>query len=105
MIRESSQKVRDGLAAALAAYGVPEQILTDIQGIHGEIRDRAWSGAVRPDLRRQPVAHRPKAFRCTRSDLVFFGFSYLRFQLPAESSILLTHSVRLEARARLIAVR
>jgi len=29
MTRESSQKVCDGLAAALAAYGVPEQILTD----------------------------------------------------------------------------
>lgn len=29
MTRESSQRVCDGLAAALAAYGVPEQILTD----------------------------------------------------------------------------
>ena len=29
MTRESSQKVCDGLAAALAAHGVPEQILTD----------------------------------------------------------------------------
>ena len=29
MTRESSQKVCDGLRAALAAYGVPEQILTD----------------------------------------------------------------------------
>jgi transposase InsO family protein len=29
MTRESSQKVCEGLAAALAAYGVPEQILTD----------------------------------------------------------------------------
>jgi hypothetical protein len=31
MIRESSQKVCGGLAAAMAAYGIPEQILTDIQ--------------------------------------------------------------------------
>jgi transposase InsO family protein len=29
MTRESSQKVCEGLAAALAAYGIPEQILTD----------------------------------------------------------------------------
>jgi transposase InsO family protein len=29
MTRENSQKVCDGLAAALAAYGIPEQILTD----------------------------------------------------------------------------
>ena len=29
MVRESSQKVCDGLAKALRAYGVPEQILTD----------------------------------------------------------------------------
>jgi transposase len=33
MTRESSQKVCDGLAAALAAYGIPEQILTDIQAV------------------------------------------------------------------------
>jgi transposase len=33
MTRESSQKVCEGLRAALAAYGVPEQILTDIQAV------------------------------------------------------------------------
>jgi hypothetical protein len=31
MTRETSQKVCDGLAKALRAYGVPEAILTDIQ--------------------------------------------------------------------------
>jgi transposase len=31
MTRESSRRVCDGLAAALRAYGCPEQILTDIQ--------------------------------------------------------------------------
>jgi hypothetical protein len=31
MLRETSGNVCDGLAAALRAYGVPQQILTDIQ--------------------------------------------------------------------------
>jgi hypothetical protein len=31
MSRESSQKVCDGLGKALRVYGVPEQLLTDIQ--------------------------------------------------------------------------
>jgi transposase-like protein len=34
MLRESSQRVCDGLALALRTYGVPEQILTDIQAAH-----------------------------------------------------------------------
>jgi hypothetical protein len=31
MTRESSQKVCDGLAKAMRAFGIPEAILTDIQ--------------------------------------------------------------------------
>jgi hypothetical protein len=41
------------LAEALRRHGVPEQILTDIQGVHRAVRPRAGPGEVRPDLRRQ----------------------------------------------------
>lgn len=41
MVRESSQRVCDGLAKSLRTYGVPGQILTDIQ---------SWWRGIRADL-------------------------------------------------------
>ena len=51
MARERTQPVCDGLTAAMNRYGVPEQILTDINGrvFTGKFL-RPAGGVVRPDL-------------------------------------------------------
>jgi transposase len=41
MLRETAQRVCDGLAAAMRTHGVPEEVLTDIQ---------SWWRGIRPDL-------------------------------------------------------
>jgi transposase InsO family protein len=60
--RATARPVCQALGEALARYGIPDQVLTDMQGLHGPVRHRPRAGDVRPDLRgqRHPApAHRP----------------------------------------------
>jgi transposase InsO family protein len=51
VMRATARPVCLALAEALHRHGIPEQILTDIQGVHCEVRPRPGPGPVRPDLR------------------------------------------------------
>src|SRR5215207_1359357 len=57
MARERTQPVCDGLTAALKAYGLPEQILTDIQSGWRGIRAK-WSAGGEDRCRPAPARHR-----------------------------------------------
>jgi transposase InsO family protein len=52
VLRATARPVCQALAEALRRHGVPQQILTDIQGLHGAFRRRPRPGDVRPDLHR-----------------------------------------------------
>ena len=83
MPRERTRPVCDGLAAALRAYGCPQQMLTDNgQGVHRPVQPSAGRGALRPDLpgerhrasahraavtRRRPARSSGSTARCARS--------------------------------------
>jgi transposase InsO family protein len=53
VLRATARPVCQALGEALRRYGIPDQILTDIQrqSLYCAIRHRAGAGDVRPDLR------------------------------------------------------
>ena len=67
MLRETSQRVCDGLALAMRTYGVPEEILTDNGKVFtGRFNKPAGRGPLRPGLPRE--RHHPPADRAQVAD-------------------------------------
>jgi transposase len=66
MVRERTRAVCDGLRAALARYGAPEQTLTDNgKGVHGSVQPSSGRSALRRNLpgerHRAPVDPAPQS--------------------------------------------